>query len=413
LAQSPPTRSTTQETGATTLPAAELIALTLARVALNTAHRMVYPFLPAISRGLGVTPAAMRILVSARSAVGFTSPLFGPISDRFGRRAMMLLALAMFTLAMFLIPIWPVYSVVFVAFVLVGLAKVIYDPSLQAYIGDRVAYTRRGLAMGTAEMSWSLSILIGAPLVGLSIQRFGWTSPFIGLAALAFLGLLAILQFVRHDAGASATVQGNGFARSWNLLSKRPAALGALGFALLISMANEIMFVVYGEWMEGSFGLQVGTLGLLTAVIGIAELGGELVVVLGSDRLGKRRVVVAGLVVSALAYGWLPWLGVNLEVALVLLFVMFISFETAIVGSVPLVSELLPAARGTMMATYLMAFSIGRTVGALLGGWLMEIGGFALDGIVAGVLNIAAMFLVLAVIDEAPIPRSEVPGADH
>jgi predicted MFS family arabinose efflux permease len=106
-------------------------------------------------------------------------------------------------------------------------------------------------------------------------------------------------------------------------------------------------------------------------------------------------------------------LGVNLEVALVLLFVMFISFETAIVGSVPLVSELLPAARGTMMATYLMAFSIGRTVGALLGGWLMEIGGFALDGIVAGVLNIAAMFLVLAVIDEAPIPRSEVPGADH
>ena len=69
--------------------AVQVTAATLVRLVANIGHRMVYPFLPAIARGLGVSISSAGLLVTARSAVGLASPLFGPLSDRFGRRTMM------------------------------------------------------------------------------------------------------------------------------------------------------------------------------------------------------------------------------------------------------------------------------------------------------------------------------------
>jgi predicted MFS family arabinose efflux permease len=296
------------------------------------------------------------------------------------------------------------------AFVLTGLAKVVYDPAIQAYVGDRVPYSRRGLAIGVIEVSWSAGLLLGVPLVGFAIQRFGWSSPFVGLALLAVLGGVAVLRFIRPDAGMPVESR-TGLTRSWGLLLRHPVAIGALGFAVLIGVANENMFVVYGEWMELSFGLQVSALGLLTAVIGVAELSGELIVATGSDRTGKRRLMLVGLVISALAYAGLPRLDQSLFAALVALFVMFIGFEAAVVSSIPLVTELLPAARGTMMGAFLMAFSIGRTLGALVGDVAWRAGGFALNGLVAAGLNVLAILLVLAVIVDIPSKTGQVSDA--
>ncbi|MEK6587388.1 MAG: MFS transporter, partial [Chloroflexota bacterium] len=57
---------------------------------INTGFRLVYPFLPMISRGLNVAPEAVILGVTARSALGLGAPLLGSLGDRDGRRAAML-----------------------------------------------------------------------------------------------------------------------------------------------------------------------------------------------------------------------------------------------------------------------------------------------------------------------------------
>jgi len=72
-----------------------------------------------------------------------------------------------------------------------------------------------------------------------------------------------------------------------------PAAVSALIAGFLLSASNEVVNIVFGRWMEGTFGLRIIALGITAAIIGIAELGGEGLTALLVDRLGKRRSVVA------------------------------------------------------------------------------------------------------------------------
>ena len=67
--------------------------LLLSRLALNMQMRVIYPFLPAISRGLGVPLGTTSLLLTARAVANLSSPIYGSLSDRYGRRALMLTGL--------------------------------------------------------------------------------------------------------------------------------------------------------------------------------------------------------------------------------------------------------------------------------------------------------------------------------
>ena len=70
------------------------------------------------------------------------------------------------------------------ALVMYGLSKVLFDPSLHAFLGDAVPYSERARAIGIIELSWSSAWLLGVPTSGYLIQRFGWRSPWALLGAL-------------------------------------------------------------------------------------------------------------------------------------------------------------------------------------------------------------------------------------
>src|SRR6266542_2117851 len=73
-----------------------LSAILSARFVINCAFRMGYAFAPELSRGLGVDLEAWSTLVGVRSGMGVLTPVFGTLSDRFGRRAVMLGGVALF-----------------------------------------------------------------------------------------------------------------------------------------------------------------------------------------------------------------------------------------------------------------------------------------------------------------------------
>jgi len=375
--------------------------MTLIRWVVNVMYRMVYPFLPAIARGLGVSVSSAGLLVTARSAVGLASPLFGPLSDRWGRRRMMaagLLALAWGGVIIALVPSFPA---AFVGFLLLGLAKVIFDPNLQAYLGDRVPYHRRGLVIAVTELAWAGGILVGAPLVGLIIERWGWRTPFGLLAALAVAALGALLLVLPSDHRRGADVAAEASIRdAFRLVLGQRRAVAALAVFFLMVAGNEILFIVYGTWMETGFGLSVARLGLLTMTIGVAELLGEIGVGALVDRLGKRNSVAIGLALTSIAYMMLPLAASDLPWALAGLFLLFICFEFTIVSAIPLATELVPAARGTMMAVNMAALSLGRTIGAPLGTALWSRGGLVWNGLAAAATTLLALGLLLAFVRE-------------
>jgi predicted MFS family arabinose efflux permease len=378
----------------------QIVTATLTRGIINTAHRMVYPFLPALSRGLGVPLEALTALLSLRGALGMTSPLFAGVPDRFGRRQTMLIGLAVFCAGLALVAVFPTYSVFFAFLVLVTVAKFLFDPALQAYLGDRTPYARRGLVIAFTELGWSGAALVGFPLVGFLIARGSWRAPFLPLAALGLAGGLALWAIIPRDHPATPHPQAGGRG-NWSAVLRSPAVVAGLSLGLLTSTANESLNVVYAAWMEQSFHLSVAELGLSTTVIGVAELAGEGLVMWLADRLGLRRAIAAGLVASALAYIGLPLFAGSLQLALAALFLVFIAFEFTLVASIPLMTELLPSARGRVLTTNVAFHAAGRMLGAFVGDDLFALG-FAWTGLAAMALNLLALGLLLLFVRERP-----------
>lgn len=347
---------------------------TLSRLCLNTARRFPYPFAPALSRGLGVPLPAITSLIAVNQATGFLGALFGPVSDRFGYRVMMLTGLGLLVTGMFAGGLFPYYGIVLTALFLAGLGKSLFDPALQAYMGERVPFERRGLVIGMLETSWAGSTLVGIPLVGLLMEKWGWRSPFIFLGILGLFSIVSLF-FLMPREGRSTTPgrPTRVFSGAWGRLFHERPARGVMCFAFLVSAANDNLFVVYGVWFENHFGLSILALGLGTAIIGAAELLGETLTATIADRIGLKQSVVAGLLLSGLGYFLLPLLGHTVSLAMGGLFFVFLTLEFSIVTCLSLCTEVLPAYRATMMSGYFAAAGMGRVVGALLGGpvWLV------------------------------------------
>jgi predicted MFS family arabinose efflux permease len=375
----------------------QLGAFSLTRTVLNTGFRMVYPFLPVIARGLGVDLQTVALAITARGGLGLFGPVLGSVADVRGRRTVMLFSLLLFCAGCTMIGLWPSYGTFVIGLLTAAAGKILFDPSMQAYLGERVVYGRRALAIAITELGWSGAFLIGVPLAGWMIARAGWSSPFLALAALGVVAVVILERILPPEPRPSLG------RRTWRqglraVAAHRPALAG-LAVGLLISTSNDLVNVIFGAWLEESFGLQVVALGLASAMIGIAELGGEGLVAGLADRMGKRRAVAAGVTLNAAACLVLPSLGQTLAGALVGLFLVYITFEFTLVSAIPMMSELVPEARATTMASNIGAHSAGRALGALLAPALFRIG-LPLNSAVAAGLDLLALIILLRWVNE-------------
>lgn len=342
----------------------QILSFTAIRVVLNTMQRMVYPFLPVIGRGLGVDLASLSLALTLRALAGTAGPFLASVADSRGRKSGILFGLLLFTFGVGVVVIWPSYPAFLIALILGLVGKYVFDPSMQAYLGDRVSYARRGRVIAVTELGWSLSFILGVPLMGYLIARYGWSAPFpffflAGLLALSLIGWMLPRDPPRIPGRP-------GLRQNFALVFKFAPALFGLGMGLSISAANEVVNVVFGVWMEGAFGLKIAALGAASIVIGFAELGGETFSATLTDRLGKSRSISLGVILNCLAALALPFFGSSPVWAAVGLFFFYITFEFALVSSIPLMTEILPHARATLLACNVASHSLGRALGALI-----------------------------------------------
>jgi predicted MFS family arabinose efflux permease len=373
-----------------------IVGTTFFRLVLNTARRFAYPFAPVLSRGLGVSLSSVTSLIAINQVTSLLGALVAPLSDRLGYRKMMIAGMAMLGAGMLAAALFPIYAVVLVALFLAGLGKSIFDPAVQAWAGNRVPYRRRAMVIGILETSWSASTLIGIPLVAVLMDRYGWQSPFLVMGILGGIGAIALFFIIPQEPETSRPKTSmTEYLGAYSHLIGNRAALGALGYAFFVSAANDNLFVVYGAWLEKSFGLGIVALGLGTSLIGVAELAGEGLTAAVSDRFGLKRAVFCGLSLSALSYLALPFLDTSLTAAMTGLAVLFFTFEFTLVTSLSLCTEMLPEYRATMMAGFFATAGIGRVLGALMGGAVWQAGGIFATGCVSGALAVMGMFCLM------------------
>jgi predicted MFS family arabinose efflux permease len=370
----------------------KIMVVVICKLVLNTARRFAYPFAPVLSRGLGVPLTSITSLIAVNWATTLLSIFFGPLADRFGYGKIMVLGLILLAVGMFAGGFFPLYGVILIALFLAGLGKSVFDPAVQAYVGERVPYHRRATALGLLEISWAGSALLGIPLIALLIDKMGWRSPFFAMGAIGIAGVIALmLLFPLDGASVSKSHRSLPVNKILPMFIQNKALQGALVFVFFFSAAIDNLFVVYGAWLENAFNVSVVTLGIATSVIGVAELVGEILVATTSDRIGLKRVVLGGITICIFTYVLLPFAGRWLVPALVGLFIHFLIFEFTIISSLALYTELQPEMRATAIACFYATAGLGRILGALIGGPIWLAGGIVATGLVSAAITALAL----------------------
>lgn len=147
--------------------------------------------------------------------------------------------------------------------------------------------------------------------------------------------------------------------------------------SLMLISSNEVINLVFGVWLEVSFGLKLAALGAASAVIGISEISGESIGgVFRQARPRTQHHAGYGADAGGIKPRCLLWVAARL--ALIGLFFFYLSYEFTFVSTLPFMTELVPQARGTLLgANVACCLSLGRMIGSLVAPFVFTIGFWA------------------------------------
>jgi predicted MFS family arabinose efflux permease len=349
----------------------------------------VYPFLPAISRGLNISVDSAGLLVSARNLAGIATPAVVLVGRR--RRLLIGAAVALFGAGALITAATGLVGGAIAGFILMGLGKPAFDVGAQSYLADRTPYSQRARVISIIETTWAGGFLLGAPAAGWLIDRFGWEAPFwvIGLLAVGALTSIAIaLEGGEVGDGGRA-----------NRLTLDASSAAFLAVFVLFTFAAELLFVVLGNWLETDYDLSILALGGVGAMVGLSELAGEGATFAFTDRLGKKAAVSLGMMVAIAGYGVITVSGSQV-VALVGTVVAFLGFEYTIVSGLPFATEVRPLARARYLGLIQAAMALARAGAAAIGNPLFDAGGIWVNGLAAAGVNLVALGLLWRLVQE-------------
>ena len=384
-----------------------LLRLTAAKTVTNVALRWIPPFLPTLERAFGATTTQLTTVLGVGEAAGLSTVFVGRHLDRGRERAVMIAALGLVGASAVLALTGTLMAFAIAFFVLVlGVSNL--TVAGQAWISHRVDYRRRARALGLYETSWALALLVGAPIVAVLINVFGWRGPFVAIASACLVAaVLVAVTLPAHvrvahgiepvDTNATAPV------RSPSERITAQAWLVMVGSATT-AMAGLAVFVISGSWLDDAFGVSTGGVGAVAMLFGATELVSSLGSAAFADRLGKMRTTLAGIVGLLVGLGVMTGADDRLWIGIVGIVVFLLGFELAFVVSLSLVSEAMPGARGSTLAVSNAVGTIARASGAVVSGWLYEIHG------ITGTAALSASAAVVAIATLLVSRRSALRG---
>jgi DHA1 family tetracycline resistance protein-like MFS transporter len=278
---------------------------------------IVLPILPLWAETFGASPVQIGLITASYAVMQLLfAPVWGRLSDRYGRRPIILVSLAGSAASALMIGLAGTLLVLFVARVLQGIAGASYAAA-QAYVADVTSKEERARGMGMIGAAFGLGFILG-PAFGAVFSAVDERLPFFVAAGLAALNWLIayrrLPESLRPGSTAAPTPRLAAMRRA--LGSRELAPLVWLSFVATFAFVGmESTFALFGE---RRFEYDAVEMGLLFTYIGVlAAVGQGLLVGRFVARWGESRVLVAGLAgtavglaVTALAYDlWLLLVG--------------------------------------------------------------------------------------------------------
>lgn len=251
--RSPPDGYPVSNSSPSTGLGARLIALTAAKATSNAALRWVGAFLPTLERAFGTTTGTLTGIIGSAELAGLSTAAAGRALDR-GRHRLIFVGGLLLVTASSVVALGGSVSTFAIAMVLLIIGVANLTVSGLAYIGDNVPYARRGRAIGIYEMSWAISLLIGAPILAWLIDRWGWRAAYLALAVLTTAG--AILALRTMEARPDPSIVHHHTSAERRRLPR--SAWSPIVASAAMAAAGISVFVVVGAWMEDAHGMSVG-----------------------------------------------------------------------------------------------------------------------------------------------------------
>jgi MFS family permease len=348
---------------------------------------LVIPFLPGLARGFGASDFVATLPGSAYSLMQFLFiPIWGRLSDRVGRRPVLLWSIAASAIGMAVLGFANTLALLFVARLWSGVATANIAVA-QAYIADVTPPERRARGMATIGIAFGLGFILG-PAVGGLLARYSvlghtaGTLPALVAAGLSTVNLLLALRTLPESLPPAArAARSPRRAIPLDFAAARAAAhTPGVGAAVVVNFLLILWFAgmeqTFRLFNEDRFGISVAGTGVIFMMVGITStiVQGGLVGRL-ARRYGEAALIRAGLLIQVVAFALLgasPALGAASRIALYTSSVLIAAGNGMTTPTLPAFASRRAGAdtQGLTLGTLQSASALGRVLGPATGGLL-------------------------------------------
>jgi|HigsolmetaAR203D_1030402.scaffolds.fasta_scaffold00246_18 predicted MFS family arabinose efflux permease len=340
------------------------------------------PMMVPMAESFGVAPGNIAWLLAAYALVyAVLGPFLGPLSDRFGRKQVMVPALVTFAATAFGVSVAPSFQVALACSAVGGLAAAAMAPNVFAIVGDEVGEARRPAVMGLALLGLTIGLVMTPAMAGWFAANTAWQDSYRAIAVLALLAALAIAT--RQLRPRPQTAPRGSLLAMLAAGARLPGIPPRLAGSLLWLGIPVGLSTVLGEVIRRRYGLPVEQLGLMVAGFGAFSILGNLLVPLTARIVGNPHLMIQlGIAGTTVAIAFLmfgPVMPVPGLVATIGLWALSLGIAGPNHQSV--LAGLSGAQRGTVAAISNSLLNLGIMITATLAAMLFDGWGTAPVGI--------------------------------
>src|SRR5262245_41344506 len=223
----------------------------------------------------------------------------GPLSDRVGRKRVLVFGLTLFTTASFLTYHVSSFGALVILRAVTGLSAGTLSTTALSFAGDYYPYQQRGRAMGVLSMGYSAAIVVGVPAGAFTASRLGWRWVFGSFSAAAILMLaFTVFRLPRETKQTQSLSHRRIFSGNF----RKPDRMAGVAAAFLTSGGIVGFLTFRSAWLKTSYDMGVDKIGLLFMVSGFAAVVASPLSGWLADHAGKRNVIIWANVVLALLF---------------------------------------------------------------------------------------------------------------
>jgi multidrug resistance protein len=371
---------------------------------------IIIPILPEVVKSAGAT-FHNALLLSVYSAASFLmSPIWGSISDRIGRRPIIMIGLLGFCLSFLIFGfagghLWIMY----VSRVLGGLFSGAATACAVAYVADITTEENRTKGMGLVGMSIGLGFIFG-PAIGGILSKWGTALPFFVAAGLSFATFLFALSVLKESlppemrTSKQVHKQRNNPSR-WSAFAGSLKYLYMLSFFVTFTLAGLEATLQYFQMAKiGATPFDIGMMFLASGIVGALIQGGVVRRLVKNG--AEQRVIAIGLILSAVGF-FLLLLSSSLLTAAIYLSVFGAGNALIRPCVISLITQRTKVGQGVATGLNSSMDSLGRIAGPLMAGAVFTLNQ-SLPFLIGGVLSIAATVLLFrfTTLDRGPATQA-------